>query len=135
MVAIRHITREDAAAWAILRHDLWPEASVIEHAAEIAQFFLGTLEEPLAVVVADVSGGDQIIGFAELSVRRKVPGCRTDRVGFVEGLYVVPSWRLRGVGRQLLRAGRAWARQIGCTEFATDRARGIIVDRHFGGVA
>jgi hypothetical protein len=28
-----------------------------------------------------------------------------------------------------------WARQIGCTEFATDRPRGIIVDRHFGGVA
>jgi aminoglycoside 6'-N-acetyltransferase I len=132
MIEIRHVTPEDATAWARFRYDLWSGASVEEHAIEIAQFFTGTLEEPSAVLAAHDSNQNEMIGFAELSIRHQVPGCTTDRIGFVEGLYVVPSCRHRGIGRKLLRAAQAWAKQIGCSEFASDRPHGFIIDRRFG---
>jgi aminoglycoside 6'-N-acetyltransferase I len=134
-ISIRHIKQEDASTWATLRHDLWSEASIAEHAMEIAEFFAGKLDEPLAALVACETVRDEIIGLAELSIRREVPGCRTNRVGFVEGLYVLPAWRHRGIGRQLLRATRTWAKQNGCTEFASDRPHGFVLDRRFGGIA
>ena len=57
---------------------------------------------------------------AELSVRRYAEGCTTNRVGYLEGWYVTPGFRGRGVGRMLVAAAEAWAREQGCTEFASD---------------
>ena len=47
-------------------------------------------------------------------------GCESGRVGFLEGWYVIPEARRRGVGRQLLSAAEAWARSAGCVEFGSD---------------
>ncbi len=44
----------------------------------------------------------------------------TGPVGYVEGWYVDPAWRRRGVGRRLVEAAEAWARSRGCTEMASD---------------
>jgi aminoglycoside 6'-N-acetyltransferase I len=60
------------------------------------------------------------VGFVELSIRSAAAGCGSDRIGYLEGWYVVPAWRRRGVGRTLVAAGEAWARGNGCTEFASD---------------
>ena len=109
----------DADSWATLRHALWPEATEAEHRAEIDLFFAGSAREPLAVRVAEDVGG-RIIGFAELSIRPHAEGCRTDRVAFVEGWYVAPDTRNEGVGRALIGAAEAWAREQGCTELASD---------------
>jgi aminoglycoside 6'-N-acetyltransferase I len=127
---VRHVAPDDSAAWAVLRRSLWPESTVEEHAAEIGQFFAGELEEPHAVMFA-VSDDREIAGLIELSERRRVPGCRTERVGFIEGLYVVPGLRHRGVARMLIRAAKDWARQSGCTEFASDRTERFIIDRRY----
>ena len=102
-----------------MRHALWPEGSVEEHAGEIEDFFAGRSREPLAVLVAEAASG-QLIGFAELSIRPFAEGCATDRVGYLEGWYVVPEARKQGVGRALVEASEAWARAQGCTEFASD---------------
>ncbi|MHC4375797.1 MAG: GNAT family N-acetyltransferase [Planctomycetota bacterium] len=61
-----------------------------------------------------------VLGFAELSVRSFAEGCRSDRVGYLEGWYVLPAERGRGVGRALVEAACDWARDQGCTEFASD---------------
>jgi aminoglycoside 6'-N-acetyltransferase I len=131
MHTIRHIMPGDSAIWAKLRHDLWSESSIEHHAAEIEQFFAGVLNEPEAVLVAQDEAGE-IIGLAELATRGKVARCATSRVGFVEGLYVVPNWRHAGIARPLLRAWQSWAMQQGCSEFASDRPHGFVIDRRFG---
>ena len=120
-VIVRHATPNDAAAWLRMRHDFWPDGSEAEHADEIAAFFAGRSVEPLAVLVAD-NGDRAPLGFAELSIRPCAEGCRTTRVAYLEGWYVVPAARGRGVGRALVTAAEHWARSRGCTEFASDAA-------------
>src|SRR5205807_8206004 len=79
----------------------------------------GYARGPLAVlVVAD--GAGQPVGFAELSIRAYAEGCRTDRVAYLEGWYVVPEARNEGVGHALIAAAEAWGRSQGCVEFASD---------------
>ena len=102
-----------------MRHALWPEGSVEEHAGEIEDFFAGRSREPLAVLVAEAEPG-RLLGFAELSIRPYAEGCATDRIGYLEGWYVVPEARKQGVGRALVEASEAWARAQGCAEFASD---------------
>jgi len=79
-----------------------------DHAPEIASFFAGTLAEPSAVLVAEDSVG-KLVGVAELSIRIDLPSLIGTRVGYVEGLYVVPGARGRGVACSLLLASRASA--------------------------
>jgi aminoglycoside 6'-N-acetyltransferase I len=119
MFEIRRATRIDAAAWLRMREALWPEGDVKEHASEIDQFFAGTLDMPLEVLVA-IDGFGETIGFAELSIRRYAEGCVTDRVAYLEGWYVDPAHRRHGIGRALVAAAEAWARGHGCVEFASD---------------
>lgn len=126
---IRAMESSDAAQWEAMRRELWP-AGEDEHAAEIASFFAGTIEEPQAVFAALDEGGT-FLGFAELSIRKDVAGLQHKRVGYVEGLYVAPAFRSRGIARQLLKAARAWARDEGCEAFASDRAERVIEDKRF----
>jgi aminoglycoside 6'-N-acetyltransferase I len=127
-VTIRPIEPSDAATWERLRRDLWPE-DPDSHAVEIASFFAGSLAEPQAVLVAQE--GPNLIAFAELSIREDFPGLAGKRVGYVEGLYVTPAFRGRGIGRTLLSASKSWARENHCDAFASDRAERIIVDPRF----
>jgi aminoglycoside 6'-N-acetyltransferase I len=128
-IHIRSITEHDAAVWQQLRCELWPDGAD-EHAREIADFFAGKLFEPVAVLVAETPARE-IVGFAELSIRGDIPGLEGKRVGYVEGLYVRPDVRHRGIAKRLLEAARAWAGQQQCAAFASDRAGRIVVDRRF----
>src|SRR6266576_5159315 len=47
-------------------------------------------------------------------------GCQGDRVAYLEGWFVVPGARGRGVGRALIAAAEDWGRAQGCREFASD---------------
>ena len=122
---IREIAVKDAAEWEAMRCELWPDGD--DHAEEIADFFVGTLAEPDAVLVAE--DGGLLVGFAELSLRRDVVGLEGKLTGYVEGLFVRPAFRGRDVARRLLVASRDWARGRGCVAFASDRAGRVIVDR------
>ena len=68
------------------------------------------------------SAAGEVVGFCELSIRAYAEGCRSDRVGYLEGWYVAPGERRRGVGRELVAAAERWARDQGCAEFASDAA-------------
>jgi aminoglycoside 6'-N-acetyltransferase I len=118
--SVRPAAKSDASAWLRMRCDLWPEGSENGHRTEIERFFTGETGEPLEVLLAF----DNAIpaGFAELSIRPCAEGCRTDRVAFLEGWYVVPHVRGQGVGRALVEAAEVWAREQGCAEFASDAA-------------
>ena len=128
-VEIRPITRDDALRWEQMRCALWPGHDA-EHHQEIAAFFAGTLPEPAAVLVAENEEG-RTLACAELSIRDDLPELQERRAGYVEGLYVIPEARNRGIARKLLQASRDWARGQGCVALASDRAERIIVDRKF----
>ena len=117
-VPVRSATKADAQAWLEMRRALWPEYEGNWHADEIEKYFAGELRMPLEVLIAE--GDGRALGFAELFIRPYAEGCLTDRVAFLEGWYVVPDARGRGVGRSLIRAGEDWGRAQGCTEFASD---------------
>ena len=126
---IRLVTPEDAATWEALRCAHWPDGAA-DHGSEVASFFAGTLDEPNAVLLAELSTGE-IAGFTELSIRSDLPGAGGKRTGYVEGLYIRPEFRGRGLARRFLCAARDWACTQGCVAFASDRAGRIIFDSRF----
>jgi aminoglycoside 6'-N-acetyltransferase I len=117
-VTIRPVERGDAANWERMRTALWPDASG-SHAVDIARFFSPQRNEPTEVLLA-CSGSGAPIGFVELSIRNHAAGCTSDRVAFVEGWYVEPDHRRRGVGAALIRAAEEWGRASKCAELGSD---------------
>jgi len=47
-------------------------------------------------------------------------GCVTTPAAYIEGWYVDPDLRKRGIGRALFNAAEGWARAQGCVEIASD---------------
>ena len=111
---------EDAEAWLELRLALWPHHEREEFAAEIARL-LADPGETLNLIARDEAG--EAMGFAEAALRHDyVEGCGTSPVVFLEGIYVAPAFRRRGVAAALVGAAEDWGRRNGCTEFASDAA-------------
>ena len=102
--------------WVALRIALWPD----EDAQQIAAEASGMLTQAdLLVLLA--REGDAVVGFAEAAIRNDyVNGCETSPVAFVEGIYVVPQQRRRGVAKAMIAAIDAWAEQRGVRELASD---------------
>lgn len=119
MYDVRPAGAADSKAWLSMRCDFWPDGSEAEHASEIERYFSGQAAEPAMVLVAE-DEEKRLVGVVELSIRPCAQDCLTNRIGYLEGWYVVPEARGRGIGRSLVRAGEEWARSQGCTEFASD---------------
>ena len=47
-------------------------------------------------------------------------GTDSSPVGYLEGIYVAEEYRKHGIARELLAACERWAKEKGCTEFASD---------------
>jgi aminoglycoside 6'-N-acetyltransferase I len=103
-----------------MRQKLWPSAPG-EHAVEIEAFFQEGPRDGDATFVARTSGGIPV-GFAEVRIRAYAEGCVTDRVAYLEGIFVEEDRRGRGIATALLRAAEAWGREQGCSEMASDAA-------------
>lgn len=116
--AVRAAEPRDAGAWEGLRQALWP-SSEGEHAGEIAAYFDGDRRIAAEVLLA-LDGAQRPVGFVELSIRPWAEGCRPGRVAYLEGWYVDPDHRGRGVGRALVRAAERWGRYRECHELASD---------------
>lgn len=113
---VRRALAADVPAWSAQRAALWPEEDARALAAEAP----GLLDDDDGVVFV-AEGDDGIVGFAEATLRHDyVNGTDSSPVGFLEGWYVAPAWRGRGVGRALVRAVEDWARGRGCGELASD---------------
>lgn len=111
-----------------MRQALWPDGSQREHSRDIDRYFAGHRREPKAALIA-VDGAGLPLGFVELSIRNIVDSCETDRVAYLEGWYVVPDARRRGVGAALIAAAEQWGLEQGCAEFGSDSLVGNRVSR------
>lgn len=103
-----------------MRTALWPNGGNGAHAADIAELLVDA-GETINLIARDTDG--TALGFAEAALRRDyVNGCKTSPVAFLEGIFVKPEARGQGVARALVATVEAWAREQGCTEFASDAA-------------
>ena len=72
-----------------------------------------------AFIAHDESG--RATGFAEVAVRNEyVNGCKHRPALFLEGIFVRPEARGKGIARALCEAAAAFGAKKGCLEFASD---------------
>jgi aminoglycoside 6'-N-acetyltransferase I len=118
---VRPVTEKDLSEWFRLRQRLWDATSDDDHKAEMLDI-LDHMDTQL-VLVADGSDG-KLAGFLEASIRPFVEDCESDNVGYLEGWYIDPEYRRKGLGGRLVKAAEEWAREKGCTEMASDAELG-----------
>ena len=113
---IRKAEIKDLAILAELACQLWPDHTVEEMRTEYA----GTITKPDATFFLAFAQ-ETAVGFAQCQLRCDyVEGTDSSPVGYLEGIYVIPSCRHRGIAGVLLAACERWAVKMGCTEFASD---------------
>ncbi|HKL47226.1 MAG TPA: GNAT family N-acetyltransferase [Candidatus Izemoplasmatales bacterium] len=113
---IRCVHKHDLDEWLHLRKRLWPKDEWHSLENEMHEIFNALDEHP--VFIAQDKG--VIIGFIELSIHQSAPGCHSNRIGYLEGWYVCPTCRNKGIGKKLVEAGETWAKHKGCSEMASD---------------
>jgi aminoglycoside 6'-N-acetyltransferase I len=65
--------------------------------------------------------GDEYTGFISVSIRNDyVEGSSSRPVGYVEGIYVKPEFRNKGIAGRLIKKGEEWARSRGCSQMGSD---------------
>ena len=107
----------DHSEWLRMRLALWPEATWHAH---ISDMEIWLARPDAAVWVAPHPKGGRLIGFAEVGTRSVADSCETSPVAYLEGWYVDPEARRKGVGKALIAAAEDWARGRGLHEFASD---------------
>ena len=113
---IRKANINDLTVLTGLALGLWPGSTTEEMRADL-QTVLS--KEDAAFFLLFVEG--RAIGFAQVSLRYDyVEGTQTSPVGYLEGIYIEPNHRRRGLGRSLVTACEVWVRRKGCDEFASD---------------
>ena len=95
---------------------LWESSSVNELTDESTEI----ISNDSAEIFLKYENGEPI-GFAQCSLRHDyVEGTESSPVGYLEGIYVKEKFRNRGYAKELLRACEEWAKNKGCSEFASD---------------
>lgn len=123
---IRSLEERDLAEWLRLRASLWDQTSEDAHKEEMVDI----IEHPDSQFVGVADTGDgRLAGFLEASIRQHVEDCETENVGYLEGWFVDPEHRQRGIGARLVAAAENWARERGCTEMASDAEVGNVVSQ------
>ncbi len=100
-----------------LRVALWPDCSAAMHRYEMRNF--AKRSRVRGILVID-RGSGRLGGFIELSVRPRVDGSMSDRLGYVEGWYADPDLRGQGWGRKMIHAAEIWTAARGLTELGSD---------------
>ncbi|MBR0157157.1 MAG: GNAT family N-acetyltransferase [Clostridia bacterium] len=107
--------QKDAEALTELVGIIWQESP--EELAETIGNYMNS--EDSAVFAESMDG--RFVGVALCGLRRDyVEGCDTSPVGYLEGVSIREGYRGRGIARRLVAECEQWAREKGCTEFASD---------------
>jgi len=107
------VTEENENAWAEMCIELWSDLTVT---SVLRMFHDGLFRNEFLYFV-----NDQPVAFLSLSVRSDyVEGTDSSPVGYIEGLYVKPEFRRRGIAEKLVDYAKEWSGKYGCTELASD---------------
>ena len=113
---IQKAEAKDLPMIAELACQLWPDHAVEEMRSELAEV-IAKPDSAFFLAYAE----DMPVGFAQCQLRYDyVEGTGSSPVGYLEGIYVAEEYRKHGIARELLTACEGWAKEKGCTEFASD---------------
>ena len=113
---IKTATEKDIRIIAELAIQMWDNASL----SELENDFLNIVNSRNSVCFIRYSE-DTPTGFAQCSLRKDyVEGTSTSPVGYLEGVYIIDEYRNKGYARELVSACEKWAKDMGCSEFASD---------------
>lgn len=103
--------------WILLRTPLYPECSAETHERETTVY----LKAPERYGNFLLYVGRMPVALLEVCLRHDyVNGTESSPVGFIEGIFVAPEARRKGVASLLFNAAEDWARKKGCSEIASD---------------
>lgn len=107
---------KDLPILAELACQLWPDHTVEKMYTEFAEIFA----KPDAAFFLAYEN-ENAIGFTQCQLRHDyVEGTDSSPVGYLEGIYVADGYRKQGIARELLATCESWAKEKGCSEFASD---------------
>lgn len=113
---LRKADRKDENILAELALLLWPNHTILSLKEEIGQI-LCSQEAAFFVAFA----GNEPVGFSQCQLRHDyVEGTSSSPMGYLEGIFVKEEFRKKGIAGNLLSACQNWAKEQGCTEFASD---------------
>ena len=113
---IKRARIEDARVLADLAVQMWADHDPEDLEAEFRE--LATNDEA-ACFIKYVD--DKPIAFAQCQLRHDyVEGTDSSPVGYLEGVFVAEGFRKQGFAAELLSECERWAKERGCTEFASD---------------
>lgn len=113
---IKRAYKENAGALAVIAHKLWDDAPISELEAGFYDMLSG---DAASCFIMYMDG--KAVGFAQCQLRTDyVEGTDSSPVGYLEGIYIDEEYRHRGYAKELLTECEKWAKEKGCTEFASD---------------
>ena len=113
---IRKAGIEDAEALADLAIQMWSDHALEDLEAEFRKLAIND-EAACFIKYAE----DKPIAFAQCQLRHDyVEGTESSPVGYLEGIFVSERFRKKRYAAELLSECEIWAREKGCTEFASN---------------
>lgn len=113
---VKKAVAADSKTVAELAVRMWDDSSV----AELQREFAASISSRTAVCFIKYLE-DMPIGFAQCGLRNDyVEGTSSSPVGYLEGVFVEEKYRNKGYAKELVLACEQWAKDMGCSEFASD---------------
>ena len=115
-IIVRPMDAGDRGVWAQMRAALWPQDGAATHEKAIDALLASSDAWGFIAQAPDSSAA----GFAEIAIRQYANGCDSAPVAFLEGIWVAPPYRRRGVGRRLIAHAEAFAASRSFRELGSD---------------
>ncbi|MBR5798978.1 MAG: GNAT family N-acetyltransferase [Lachnospiraceae bacterium] len=118
---IKTATKEDALTVAKLAIQMWEDNILEELASKFEELIAADDAQIFLKYAQDQNGNNRAVGFAQCQLRYDyVEGTESSPVGYLEGIFIEETYREMGFAKELLGACQTWAKEKGCTEFASD---------------
>lgn len=113
---IKIATQNDTKVLAELAIRLWSNHTVSELDADFAEI-VNNNDAVCFIKYVD----NTPVGFSQCQLRYDyVEGTHSSPVGYLEGIFIVPEHQHKGYAKELLCECELWAKEKGCSEFASD---------------
>ncbi|MBL7012977.1 MAG: GNAT family N-acetyltransferase [Candidatus Marinimicrobia bacterium] len=122
---IKEVQIVDINTLLTLQVELWPMHTVDELLPDCRK----ALQDPKQISWIYYKNSNPI-GFLDLSIKDKALGCKSNKIGYVEGWYVKPEYQGNGFGLALYNQAELWAIENGCFEMASDTTQDYPLSIH-----